>query len=239
MSTAKSKDDLSPAAASTDWKRYAVIGAVGTTFAGSFLLISPFVFILLRSELPYMSTPRRKVLKALEYVSNRQNSRTKLHVSDTSLSERKRNFYDLGSGDGEAVLAAASAGWNATGIEMNPTLWLISQIRRLFSPSHVRQHSRFILGDMFKQSIQSADAVMIFGVQPLMPRIADKIANECRAETCVLSYRFRIPIQETATNNGHGDVSDDNDKLDAAIIFDDEEMRVWEVNAKNAKKTSK
>ena len=31
-------------------------------------------------------------------------------------------FYDLGSGDGETVLAAASAGWRSTGIELNSTL---------------------------------------------------------------------------------------------------------------------
>ena len=226
-------DDLQ---APTDWKRYAVLGAVGTTFAASFILMSPFVFMQLRSELPYMSTPRRKVLKALKCIttrtsSSRHNGRDQLPAA----SVRRKKFYDLGSGDGEAVLAAASAGWNATGIELNPTLWLISQMRRVLSPPHVRQHARFVMGDMFKHSIKSADAVMIFGVQPLMPRVASKIANECSAETCVLSYRFRIPTKETATHNGDGNASDGYEKLDAAIIFDDDEMRVWEINATHKK----
>lgn len=230
----------------TEWRRYAALGAVGTTFAGSLLLISPFVFMQLRSELPYMSTPRRKVLKALECVLNRQggggggSNRQRL-ISSKEVTRRRRNFYDIGSGDGEAVLAAAGAGWNATGIELNPTLWMISQLRRiLFSPSHVRRRSRFILGDMFKHNIQSADAVMIFGVRPLMPRIASKIAKECKAGTCVLSYRFRIPtIQGEMVNNNDEDEIDDrvlddnnNAMLDATMVFDDEEMRVWAINAK-------
>jgi len=190
------------------------------------MLTSPFIFMQLRSELPYMSTPRRKVLKALECISNRQGSRSR----HAGASVRRRNFHDLGSGDGEAVLAAASAGWDATGVEMNPTLWLVSQIRRIFSPSHVRQKSRFILGDLFKHNVQSADAVMIFGVQPLMPRIAAKIAKECEA-TCVMSYRFRIPLQEEEKTSG------DTDTLNATLIFDDEEMRVWEIDAR--KRSSK
>uniref|UniRef100_A0A7S0FQG5 Uncharacterized protein n=1 Tax=Minutocellus polymorphus TaxID=265543 RepID=A0A7S0FQG5_9STRA len=212
----------------SDWRRYAVLGAVGSTFVGSILLMSPFVVMQLRSELPYMSTPRRKVLKALKFISERQSKRMTEEKSNTT---NTRNFYDLGSGDGEAVLAAAEAGWTATGIEMNPTLWLISQLRRCWSSADVRQRSRFVLGDMFQQRLDSADAVMIFGVKPLMPRIAAKISTDCEGGACVMSYRFRIPTE----GNGNGSTKEDNDrsnggKLDAEMVYDEEEMRVWQMS---------
>eukprot|EP00957_Ditylum_brightwellii_P057770 4380658-Ditylum_brightwellii.AAC.1 len=111
------------------WKKRIALGALGTAFTGSILLMSPFVIMQLRSPLPYMSTPRKKVIRALkEVASSAKKSNTKDH---------ELRFMDLGSGDGEAVFAAASVGWRATGIEMNPTLWAVSSIRRLFSPPHV------------------------------------------------------------------------------------------------------
>ena len=211
--------------AQSDWRRYAALGAVGSTFVGSILLMSPFVVMQLRSELPYMSTPRHKVLKALQFISERQSKRTAGTKSNATIS---RTFYDLGSGDGEAVLAAAEAGWTAVGIEMNPTLWLISQVRRLWSPAEVRQRSRFVLGDMFRQRIVSADAVMIFGVKPLMPRIADKISTECKRGTHVMSYRFRIPTVGNASgSNGDNDDKSNEGKLDAEMVYDEQEMRVY------------
>jgi hypothetical protein len=216
--------------AQSDWRRYAALGAVGSTFVGSILLMSPFVVMQLRSELPYMSTPRHKVLKALKFISERQPKRTAGTKSNTAIS---RTFYDLGSGDGEAVLAAAEAGWTAVGIEMNPTLWVISQLRRLWSPAEVRQRSRFVLGDMFRQRICSADAVMIFGVKPLMPRIAHKISTECNRGTSVhvMSYRFRIPTVENASDSNGGNADRSNEgKLDAEMVFDEAEMRIWEMS---------
>lgn len=204
----------------SNWRRYAVLGAVGSTFAGSILLMSPFVIMQLRSELPFMSTPRHKVLRALEFISQRRPKQ--LVQAKSPGKQTRRNFYDLGSGDGEAVLAAAEAGWSATGIEMNPTLWLISQIRRLWLPAEVRRRSRFVLGDMFQHRIHSADAVMIFGVKPLMPRIANKISTECKSGTCILSYRFQLPVA--------GVVDENDGRLHAEMIYDEEEMRVWHMN---------
>ena len=211
----------------SEWRRYAVLGAVGSTFAGSILLMSPFVIMQLRSELPFMSTPRHKILRALEFISQRQSQQ--ILQAKSPGKRTRRNFYDLGSGDGEAVLAAAEAGWSATGIEMNPTLWLVSQIRRLWSPAEVRRRSRFVLGDMFQHRIHSADAVMIFGVKPLMPRIANKISTECKPGTSVLSYRFRIPIA------GDGD---DDEKLHAEMIYDEDEMRVWQMSSSESESES-
>ena len=211
-----------------EWQKYLVLGAIGTSFVGVISLTSPFILMQLKSPLPYMSTPRSKVLTALEHVSKRKlDHRTLSKISHKTTYQRRKVFYDLGSGDGEAVLAAASAGWKSIGIEMNPTLYVVSQIRRLFSKTEVRKRSTFILGDMFSHDIQSADAVMIFGVKPLMPRIASKIKNECDPGTFILSYRFILPTVDKQNNDV---VDEDKNQLYARRIFDEEEMRIWIVD---------
>mmetsp|Transcript_21468 Transcript_21468/g.26339 ORF Transcript_21468/g.26339 Transcript_21468/m.26339 type:complete len:270 (-) Transcript_21468:33-842(-) len=244
-------------------------GVIGTSFIGTILLISPFVVMQLRSPLPYMATPRKKVIVALEEISKRKkqasynnsssgrssnstNNNTKSPSPSTKI--KKLKYYDLGSGDGETVLAAASSGWKSTGIELNSTLWGLSSIRRLFSSKHIRQDSNFIWGDMWSQSIYDADAVMIFGVKPLMPMIAKKVSNECRPGTYILSYRFLIPCITTnrdqngstlnksssnsferKKNNVDGcDVDadvDDGKKLNADLIYNKEDMRIYELKS--------
>lgn len=166
----------------------------------------------------------------------------------------KLNFVDLGSGDGTAILAAASDGWNATGLELNPTLWFISSLRRLFSRSNVRSNSQFVMGDMFKNAIakerlRDANCVMIFGVRSMMPQIANLVRGECRTGCFLMSYRFRVPLladlKMIANNNvnyddekddgggGNNNVSSLDGGIDASLIYDEEEMRIYELLDEN------
>ena len=176
-----------------------------------------------------------------------RNTTIKSRNSITSQHQKQLHFVDLGSGDGTAVLAAASLGWRATGIEMNPTLWLISSIRRLLSNNKkIRTNSQLKIGDMFSASIsqsslQNANCAMIFGVAPLMPRIANLIERECQPGCWIMSYRFRVPL---ANNSGSNDDEVKNTKdqeasvgdsggIHASLIYDEEEMRIYELNRNN------
>ena len=184
-----------------------------------------------------MATPRRKVLAALEEISSRKGLIHRASSSSATMSKPKSTsikqvqvplrYYDLGSGDGETILAAASVGWRATGIELNSTLWGISSIRRLFSPSYIRSKSNFIWGDLWKENLSDADAVMIFGVKPLMAPIAKKIEAECGSGTYLMSYRFHVPLQskdEPSKNN-----TSEKGALRADLVYDEEEMRIYEL----------
>ena len=53
--------------------------------------------------------------------------------SSSSTSTSGGIFVDLGSGDGEAVLQAASFGYQCRGVELNFTMWAVSQVRLLTS----------------------------------------------------------------------------------------------------------
>mmetsp|Transcript_3272 Transcript_3272/g.7246 ORF Transcript_3272/g.7246 Transcript_3272/m.7246 type:complete len:257 (+) Transcript_3272:2149-2919(+) len=227
------------------------LGMIGGAFVGIMALTTPFVAMQLRSNLPYMETPRKKVERALKFISQRAASDKKIYSGhDTHPHESLRNnanlnFVDLGSGDGTAILAAASHGWNATGLELNPTLWFISSMRRLFSPKTIRHNSQLVLGDMFqnkiaKERLKGADCVMIFGVKSLMPKIADLVQRECQQGSCLMSYRFRVPLlvdvkdaQKTNSDANRGKDVSVNDSLggiNASLIYDEEEMRIYELN---------
>jgi hypothetical protein len=188
--------------------------------AGSFLASIPFVLMQFKSSLPYMTTPSRKVVLGLKAVEERllfqqkQLRQQRSHSSSNFHVVRRFHFTDMGSGDGEAILAAVRRGWVATGIEMNPTLWAISQIRKfLMLSTEERQRATFLCGDMLHQNLSCTNCIMIFGVQPLMADIAQKINKEAEPGTYILSYRFKFPL----------------DKLNANIVIEQEEMRVYQV----------
>jgi len=67
---------------------------------------------------------------------------------------------------------------------------------------------------MWKMKIHDADAVMIFGVKPLMGDIANKIERECQPGTFVMSYRFHIPTRtrdrSSSSSRSHKVSDDDN-----------------------------
>ena len=213
------------------WSKNLALATIGSSFIGTICLTFPFVMMQFKSPLPYMSTPRRKVLDALKNISRRRDiSLSSLGKSKQEIACIQPRYYDLGSGDGETVLGAASMGWRSTGIELNSTLWTISSIRRwFFSSSKVRASSNFIRGDFWQHNISDADAVMIFGVTPLMPKIAAKIAEECKPGTFVLSYRFHVPI----SNQDHTAKNVKAQSLDGAmvanLVYDKDEMRIYEL----------
>jgi len=187
--------------------------------AGSFLAMTPFVLMHFKSSLPYMATPRRKIVLALKTLEQRvQQQQNKRSI--VGHEKPRLRLTDMGSGDGEAILVAAQRGWIATGVEMNPTLWAVSMLRILGLKSEERNRARFVRGDMFSQDISSSDAIIIFGVKPLMPAIADKIRNEAKPGAFVISYRFLLPL------------GDQCGQIDAEIIKDQEDMRIYQLRKK-------
>ena len=233
------------------------LGMIGGAFVSIMAFTSPFVFMQLRSALPYMATPRNKVEKALKFISRRICDKHSTatggavhhtHQPMNQNAKQQLNFVDLGSGDGTTILASASLGWRSTGLELNPSLWLFSSIRRILcSSKKIRQNSQFVLGDMFanriaKERLNQADCVMIFGVKPLMPMISELVQSQCKAGCYLMSYRFRVPLlnEKNAKSNSVTDSGNEINKslLDADLIYDEEEMRIYELNGHDNKTTS-
>lgn len=220
------------------------LAAIGTSFLAVMGLTFPFVSMQLRSPLPYMATPRHKVEKALKFLLERRrtgthdqfnneiNNKTSATVSPNHhMNNIQPRFVDLGSGDGTTIFAAASLSYKSTGIELNPTLFAISSIRRMFQPTEIRRNCSLIHGDMFKSirlknELNKADCVMVFGVNSLMPKIADLIEKECQRSTYVMSYRFRLPLLKQSGTDSNEIKSG---IIGASLIYEEEEMRVYEL----------
>jgi hypothetical protein len=228
-----------------------VLAAIGTSFLAVIGCTFPFVSMQLRSPLPYMATPRHKVERALKFLMERRRNmhlkndyahrKHKSLTSQCSTNNAQLRFVDLGSGDGTTIFTAASLSWKSTGIELNPTLWAISSLRRIFQSSDIRSNCTFIHGDMFrstrlKEELKKANCVMVFGVNLLMPKIADLIHMECDRGVFVMSYRFRVPLlpsengrsNSTCCDRVHGGAI--GGVIGASLIYEEEEMRVYEVN---------
>jgi hypothetical protein len=57
-----------------DTKNKIALAAIATSMIGTAALTFPFIIMQLRSPLPYMSTPKKKILAALEEISKRKYS---------------------------------------------------------------------------------------------------------------------------------------------------------------------
>ena len=228
----------------------AALGMIGGAFARILALTAPFVVRQLRSSLSYSATPRRKVERALKYVLSRRTSEAAVGrhghdgrrpPHDQALRADPRRpppsryrYVDLGAGDGAATLSAAVLGFAAMGVELNPTLWCVASARRLLS----RTRSRFVLGDMFassgvvREQLRRADCVMVFGVTPLMPKIAALVQSECLPGCFLMSYRFRVPLLTGGNSALRKDDGSPNKALRATLVYDQEDMRIYELHGK-------
>lgn len=64
-----------------------------------------------------------------------------------------------------------------------------------------------------------------------MKPLSMKLAQETRPGVHVLSYRFPIPIQDGADDDEDGNAT--KDLLKAKLVYDYEEMRIYEVVGSN------
>ena len=203
----------------------AAVVAGGVIF-GTITLTLPFIALPTRKGfLPFMATPGNKVRKALEFIA----SNSKLKKSMGKREQRKQRFLDLGSGDGEAIYQAVQVRGadgkpqfrQAVGRELNPTLVLLSSLRRLTWTADQRSRSSFECSDFWKRPVDGFSTILIFGVKPLMLPLSLKLAAECKPGTYIMSYRFRIPLGDTVRDAAKTGIQ-------AKMVYEEDEMRIYE-----------
>ncbi len=98
------------------------------------------------------------------------------------------NFLDMGSGDGGQVLMAAGFGLHATGIEINPYLFLICALRRLIHPK--RKNIHFIWGSFFKQNLSKYDVVYTYLFPSVVNTLEEKLFSELPTGATIITHTF-------------------------------------------------
>src|SRR5579863_4493644 len=100
--------------------------------------------------------------------------------------------YDLGSGDGRIVIAAAKKyGARGVGIELDSDL--IKQSIKNARKAGVADKVRFVQADFFKTDLSDATVVTMFLSQSVNLRLEPKLKRELKPGTRIVSHRFEMP----------------------------------------------
>ena len=97
--------------------------------------------------------------------------------------------YDLGSGDGRLVIAAARRGAQAYGVEYNPDLVAFSDNRA--RAQGVAQKAHFVQGDIFETDFSKATVVTLYLLSTLNMRLRPHLLK-MRPGTRVVSHAFTM-----------------------------------------------
>lgn len=98
--------------------------------------------------------------------------------------------FDLGSGDGRMVIAAAKRGARATGVEFNPEMVKLS--RQLAQEAGVADRATFIEGDMYTADISKATVLALFLLTENLKRLEPKF-RALPPGTRIVVNTFGIP----------------------------------------------
>ncbi len=110
--------------------------------------------------------------------------------------------FDLGSGDGRTVVAAAKRGAKATGIEFNPDMVTLSKTSA--QKAGVADKATFINGDIFATDFSQATVVTMYLLPSLNLKLRPTLLN-MKPGTHVVSHAFTMDdwkADETASVEG-------------------------------------
>lgn len=136
---------------------------------------------------PYVPTPRHVVWRMLDLAD----------VSEDDV------VYDLGSGDGRIVLAAAQRfGARGVGIEIDPDL--VQKARTKAEQLGVADRVTFRQGDLFETDLSEATVVMLYLWPDMNNRLRSKLRSELDPGDRVVSHSFDIDGWEADTTVSMG-----------------------------------
>jgi len=125
---------------------------------------------------PFIPTPHRVVEKMLELAE--------VGPDDT--------VYDLGSGDGRIVIAAARKfGARAVGVEINGRL--CEQSTEAVAKLGLQKSARIIHGDMFEADFAPATVVTLYQLTVVNKRLRPLLERKLRRGARVVACDFEIP----------------------------------------------
>lgn len=101
--------------------------------------------------------------------------------------------YDLGSGDGTALIVAAKEfGAKGVGIEIDPLRLIISTL--LLRCNRVKDKVRIFRKNFFDVDISKATVVFVYLVPKALSRLLPKFKKELKKGTRIVSYRYEINL---------------------------------------------
>jgi cyclopropane fatty-acyl-phospholipid synthase-like methyltransferase len=100
--------------------------------------------------------------------------------------------FDLGSGDGRIVIAAAQKfGAQAVGVELDEEL--VKESSASIEAQHLQKRATILHADMFKVDLSSATVVTLYIVDSVNERLRPILEKQLRPGARVVVHDFRIP----------------------------------------------
>ena len=99
--------------------------------------------------------------------------------------------YDLGSGDGRIVIAAAQAfGARAVGVDIDPRL--VAEAEENARRAGVQNRVRFILGDALQTDVSDATVVTLYLLSASNVKLRPMLTRQLRPGARIVSHSFPI-----------------------------------------------
>lgn len=99
-------------------------------------------------------------------------------------------LFDLGSGDGRLVLAAARRGGRAVGIEIDPSL--VARSRASAAADGLCARAEFRTQSFFETDLREATVVMLYLRDNVNLALRDKLRSELRPGSRLVSHSFAM-----------------------------------------------
>lgn len=145
----------------------------------SFLIVTVLMLIFIPNLVaiiqgaPFVPTPMRAVGKVLKAATIKKGERV----------------YDIGCGDGRFVhFANKLYQADSVGFELDPSVWFLAQIRKLFWKSK----AKIVLGDFRNYSLRNADKIVCYMMPHTLAKFKGKFAKEMKKGSRIISYAFHI-----------------------------------------------
>jgi precorrin-6B methylase 2 len=100
----------------------------------------------------------------------------------------KDTVYDLGSGDGRIVIAAAKRGAHAVGYEVRPEL--LVQGRESIQKEGLKDRAEIREGDLFEADLSRASVVTLYLLPSLNLKLMPKLQKELKPGSRIVSHAF-------------------------------------------------
>ncbi len=140
-------------------------------------------------DVPYVPTPY-KVAKAMLDMAN---------VAEGDI------VYDLGSGDGRIVIAAArDYGATGIGVEIDPKY--VEMARLNARADNVDDRVEFVQTDLFRMDLSAATVVALYLSEPINQRLRPILLEQLKPGTRIVSHEFSMgdwEPDETLNIDGH------------------------------------
>jgi predicted RNA methylase len=102
-------------------------------------------------------------------------------------------IYDLGSGDGTALITAAKEfGAKGVGIEIDPLRVLISKIK--IKLNRQEKKLKIIRKNFFDVDISDATVIFVYLVPKALNRLLPKFKKELKKGTRIMSFRYEVNL---------------------------------------------